>query len=89
MVAGRDWFSRFILALHLCRFLFRYHLYHLRLRMAKRHFIAHYLVFYGILKGRVLKHVHHLSFDESHLDDAFTESAMSCHLDYDSALSCF
>ena len=56
--------------------------------MAQRHLVAHEFVFHGILQGRVQEYFHFLALDESHLDDAFTESAMTLYLYNDTAFAC-
>ena len=63
----------------------RYDFDHIGLFVSERHFIAHNLIFYRVLQWGIEQHLHHLSLDESHFNDTFSESTMSEHL-YDNSL---
>ena len=63
-------------------------LYHVGLLVAERHLITHNLVFHGVLQWGVEQHLHHLTLDESHLDNTLAESTMSEHLYDNSFFTC-
>ena len=57
------------------------------LAVAQADFIAHDFVFHGVAQGGVEQHLDGLALDESHLDDAFPESAVSQYLHDDAGLA--
>ena len=58
-------------------FFFRNHFNHLRLVVAERNFVTKYLVFHGVLKGRIEQYLDGLALDKAHFDDAFPKTTMA------------
>ena len=56
---------------------FRNHFNHLRLVAAERNFVTKYLVFHGVLKGRIEQHLHGFTLDKAHLYDAFSKTTVA------------
>ena len=63
------------------------HVYHAGLAASQRHFVAHYLIFHGVLQRCVEHHLHRLPLDEPHLYDAFAEAAVARYFLYSCLLA--
>ena len=57
------------------------------LLMTETDLVAHQFVFHGILKGCIKEHLYFLALDESHLNDAFTDSTMALYLNNHTAFA--
>ena len=75
--------------LHVSRLLGCHHLYLFGFTVAQRNLISHDFVFHGILQRCVEQHLHGLALDESHLDDALAETAVSRHFHDDTPFAGF
>ena len=63
-------------------------LYLLCLLAAQAHLVAHHPVLDRVLQGCAQQHIHLLSLDKAHLNDALTEATVTFHLDDIGLVAC-
>ena len=62
-------------------------LYHLCFLATQTDLIAHHLILHWVLQRSVQQHLHLLTPDKAHLNDALTESTVSLHLHNDTVIT--
>ena len=60
-----------------------------RFRCPQGHFVAHYAIFYGILKWRMQNYKYGMPLDEAHFHNSFTEGSMPVDFNYNTGLPRF